>query len=115
MQDSRKGFNSLLSEGRKAQSNLEKLIKLNNIHITEDFIESFRENYSELFRISMKTYMRQQDFLEETSLIINYIESLSNPNHNGWLNLNEISPEIRELFFRSINQAFLEVSRKNNL
>ncbi len=105
---------SVISESKTAQKSLERIIKLNNLHITEDFIELFREKYSDLFRTSMKVYMRQQEFLEETSIVINYIESLSNPNSNEKIDFNQISPEIQELFFRAINQAYLEVSRKNN-
>ena len=104
-----------IREGKRAHNAISQLIHTNNIHLTEEFIDIFRERFGFLFRNSMKNYSRKKQFLMQTSKVINYLETILLPNFDNDFDLNSLSPEIQHLLFRSINEAYIQFKKRHNL
>ncbi|MDD5023225.1 MAG: hypothetical protein PHU63_03590 [Candidatus ainarchaeum sp.] len=117
MKNLRNGSNSeLLYEGKKAHQAIGDLVKLNtvNVHFTEEFIDLFKERFSFLFRNSMQNYMQKQEFLEHTSKVVNYLETMLLPNFKEDFKIRDLPPKLQLLFFRSINEAYLEFKKRHD-
>lgn len=104
----------LIQEGKKAHKAIGQLIHVNNLHLTEEFITLFKEKFSFLFRNSMQNYVKKEEFLLQTSRIVNYLETILLPNFKETLDLKSLSPKIQYLFFRSINEAYIEFRKRHN-
>lgn len=101
----------LLQEGKKAHSTIGVLIKLKNLHLTEEFIDIFKNKFGFMFR----NYNAKAEHITEASKIINYLETMLIPNHENSFDLTKLSPELQLLFFKSINEAYNEFKKKHNL
>ena len=112
---SREDARSIVQEGKRAHTAIGQLIRINNLHLTEEFIDIFRERFTFLFRGSMKNYTRRKDLLLQTSRIIHYLETILLPNFRDTFDLNSLSPELQSLFLRSINDAYIEFKKRHNI
>lgn len=102
----------LLKEGRKAYNAIDEIRHLHDPRITEEFLEVFKERFFFLFRNSIHPYKHDPKIVQETSKVVNYLETLLLPNFVSNLELEKLSPELQNLFFRSINDALVEFKKK---
>lgn len=105
----------IVKQGKKAHEIINQIVESNNIHLTEEFIELFKDKFSHLFRDSNKNYKKKPEYLEQTSRVVNYLETILHPNFRDDFDLDSLSPEIQILFFKSINEAFLDFKKKHEL
>jgi len=101
----------LLKEGKKAYSAIDEIRQIQDPKIIEEFLDVFRERFFFLFRNSIHPYRTDRKIIEETSKVVQYLETLMLPNFVSNLELEKLSPEVQNLFFRSINDALVEFKR----
>ena len=95
-------------EGRRVVATLRNLKSLNNIHLERKFMELSENTFFNLLSTSMKNSTSKS---EEISRVVNYFESFNVENFRDTLELESLSPKIRLLFFKSINQTFLKFKK----